>query len=162
MIYRIKQFYEAMTAELTEEDHFFVKSYLTQAEQKIFNKLSTDSQKHCIKVARLLAEQKIDLMSKNELIKLGLLHDIGKIYYPLHPIEKGIMVILNKLTKGRVKRFSKFKMVKGYYEHAELGYGLLLDRGGYSQAFLQAVRDHHVSKPKELITRVLQQADDKC
>ena len=36
-----------------------------------------------------------------------ILHDIGKIVYPLNPIQKGVMVLLDKVTKGSIKRCSQ-------------------------------------------------------
>ena len=162
MFYRMRQFYEALTAKLTEEEQLFITKYLTKEEQALFKKLRVDSQKHSVKVAKLLKKEHMELMSKEQLIKLGLLHDIGKIYYPLNPVEKGIMVILNKLTKGKVKKLMQLKMVRAYYEHADLGYQLLKKSGKYSERFLQAVKEHHTVQPNDEITKLLKRIDDQC
>ena len=137
MFYRMRQFYEALTAKLTEEEQLFITKYLTKEEQALFKKLRVDSQKHSVKVAKLLKKEHMELMSKEQ-------------------------VILNKLTKGKVKKLMQLKMVRAYYEHADLGYQLLKKSGKYSERFLQAVKEHHTVQPNDEITKLLKRIDDQC
>lgn len=163
MIYRIKQFIWAITAKVSYEERQFVHKYLTSSEQELFNQLKVYEQKHSIAVAKGVANsyKGEDL---EELIRIGLLHDIGKIVYPIGPIRKSIMVLLHKFTKGAMAKWHFMKMVRCYYDHAELGYKLLKKQGVYSPGFLEIIRDHH--KPTEGMVneklRCIGEWDNKC
>ena len=141
MIYRVKQVIDAMTAKITEEDRAFYKTYLTLKETVLFERLKVYDQKHSIRVAYLLKD-KTD--GNEEMIRLGLLHDIGKQVYPLNPFKKSIMVLLDKMSKGAVKKYDQIKMVHSYYEHPMIGYELLKQEGGYEESFLQLIKSHHI------------------
>ena len=156
MFYRVSQFIKAITAEITEEDLSFVRQYLNRKELELFMKLKPYEQRHCIDVANQL--KRVDL-EDTEMIKLGLLHDIGKILYPLHPVEKSIIVVLDRLTAGRIKKYNTYKMVKCYYEHPQLGYELLRSLGGYEESFLKLIQNHHQSEKNPRLL-ILQQADN--
>ena len=114
MFYRVQQFIKAITASVSEDEKRWIKGYLTEKEQALFFKLKVYEQKHALCVAKLLSEWTNE---SQEMIRLGLLHDIGKVLYPLNPIQKSIIVILHKVTLGKIKRFNQFKIVKCYYEH---------------------------------------------
>lgn len=144
MIYRIKQFIWAITARLDKTEEAFIKQYLLEDEQYLFNQLKVYEQKHCITVAKGLIKM-YHGEEVREMIRLGLLHDIGKIKYPIGPIRKSIMVLLNKVTKGRAKQWCHLNMAKCYYDHPEIGYALLKQRGQCTNEFLKLVREHHRS-----------------
>lgn len=142
-LYRIKQFYWAVTSKINSEDITFINSYLDKNEKNIFNKLSSYEQKHSINVAKDVMQ----ISKGNEnLIKAALLHDIGKIYKRLNPIEKSLIVILNKISKGKLKKFSNFKKIDIYYNHAEKGYNLLKSYKKYDEKFLYLIKNHHNDK----------------
>lgn len=143
MLYRIRQFVQAVRAKIDEEEIELIKCYLSEDEQELFFKLLVHEQKHCVLVAKGLKEACDNQKKQSELIRLGLLHDIGKIKYPLSPIEKGIIVILDRLTKGKISKFKDVKMVKCYYEHASASYEMLNQIGIYEERFLNIIRDHH-------------------
>lgn len=162
MIYRIKQFIYALTAKMTKEDIAYVKCYLNKKEQELFFKLKVYEQSHCLKVAQSMAKQgeALNAEDKRELVRMGLLHDIGKIKYPLNLIEKSLIVILDKVTKGKIKNWHKLKMVKCYYHHAEAGYDLLSELDDYKDTFLQAIRYHHTVTFEDEKIKLLKQCDD--
>ena len=157
MFYRVRQFVKAVTARITKEDLSFVKQHLNKTEIDLFLRLKAYEQRHCIDVAR-----KLDEMTETdvEMIKLGLLHDIGKIKYPLHPIEKSVIVILDRLTGGHIKRYSKYKMIKCYYEHPRIGYEILKEVGNYDKEFLKLIKNHHSQEEKNSKLSLLQRADN--
>ena len=131
MRYRVKQFIWAITARMNEEDVLFMKHYLSKKEQELFLKLRVYEQKHSIRVAyelqKCAKENQVE-----EYIRLGLLHDVGKSKYPLNPVEKSVIVLLNRLSKEKIQRWNGLKMVKCYYQHGEIGYQLLKELGNYS------------------------------
>lgn len=162
MFYRVQQFMKAVIASISENEEKWIKLYLTEKEQALFFRLKVYEQKHCLCVAKLLAKWTNE---RRDMIRLGLLHDIGKILYPLNPIEKSIIVILHKLTSGKIKRFKQFKMVKCYYEHPILGYELLMRQGNYEQEFLECIKLHHeMICPNKIAYELsfLQKADNLC
>ena len=46
-IYRVKQFFKAITAKITDEDIEFFNRYLKPFEIELFNKLKVYDKKHC-------------------------------------------------------------------------------------------------------------------
>lgn len=162
MIYRVKQFVAALTAKMTAEDTDFVKSYLNKKEQELFFQLRVYEQAHCLHVAQgmMMQDEHLKAEDKHELIRMGLLHDIGKIKYPLNPIEKSIIVVLDKLTKGKIKQMKQLKMVKCYYEHAQIGCQLLSEIGDYEAEFLLAIKNHHEPSAQNEKARLLKKCDD--
>lgn len=145
-MYRIKQFVKAITAKVTIEDIKFLDKYLNRDEKNLVFKLADYDIKHSINVARSIEKyislNKLENEPCNEYVKMGLLHDIGKIYKNLNPIGKGILVIIDKITKGNIRRYTKNKSIYIYYNHGEEGYKILKDKG-YSDEFLDVVRYHH-------------------
>ncbi|MGH4049742.1 MAG: HD domain-containing protein [Clostridium sp.] len=142
-LYRVKQFYWSLASKINDKDIDLLKMYLDNDELQLFNQLPIYEQKHCINVARdvkLTCNQR-GLQSK-DLTKVALLHDIGKIYNIMNPIEKAVMVIMHKLTSGKIRKYKKNKNVNVYYNHGEIGYNLL-KKDGYNDRFLFLVRNHH-------------------
>src|SRR4051794_30091644 len=142
-LYRVKQFYRSMVSKLNDDDFDFLKLYLETYELQLFNQLPTYDQKHCINVARDVKAtcNERNLLSK-DLVKVALLHDIGKIYNSMNPIDKSIMVIMHNLTKGKLKGCNKNKKVNIYYNHGDIGYNLL-GKYGYDDRFLFLIKNHH-------------------
>lgn len=141
--YRIKQFFWCFSAYIDIYDKEFIEKYLNENECELFYKLPKYEQKHSIRTAKdvhkVLRNNKLD----NEmLIKAALLHDIGKIYCKLNPIDKGVLVIMDKITKGHLKKYKDVKKIYVYYNHAEIGYNLLM-KYNYDDELLYLIRNHH-------------------
>jgi len=161
-LYRVKQFYWSLASKINDKDIDILNMYLDNYELQLFNKLPIYEQKHCINVAmdvKLTCDQR-GLKSK-ELTKVALLHDIGKTYKTMNPVEKAIMVIMNKITKGKIKEFKKIKNINVYYNHGEMGYNILKKRG-YKYRFLFLVRNHHNDNIKgDVELDLLKECDDR-
>lgn len=153
MIQRIKQFTKGLTAKVSEEERQWVQGYLSPKEYQLFLKLRRDEQRHCIDVARHFTEK--------GMIRLGLLHDIGKLCYPLNLIQKSIMVIGDKLTHHKLKHLKYFKMVKGYYGHPKFGVDLLKKIGVEDAIFLERVKNHHNDKTRDKVLKQFQKIDEQ-
>ncbi len=162
MIQRVKQFIYAITAKMTAEDKKFVKTYLNEKEQELFFKLKVYEQTHCLRVAKSMITigGGKNVAEEKEAIRIGLLHDIGKIKYPLNPIEKSIIVVLDKLTRGKIKQVKALKMVKCYYDHPKMSYELLCNLGDYEEEFLQVIKRHHEPLPQNEKVCLLKQCDE--
>ena len=63
--------------------------------------------------------------------------------YGLNIVEKSVLVILNKVSKGKLKKYNTIKAVDSYYNHAEKGANLLKQFNVYDKEFLDTVRYHH-------------------
>lgn len=168
-LYRAKQFCWAVSSFFKKVDYTYIKKHLTLEEIEFFNMLKKSERLHCIRVSkdaseyyeRVLQEEKIMNVSKDMIIKLGLLHDIGKIKQPLTVIDKSIVVVLNKLTKGKLKNNSKSKKVYIYYNHPQEGVKILKDIG-YDEDFLYVVENHHKKVQNlNMALKILKYADNK-
>ncbi|WP_414698531.1 HDIG domain-containing metalloprotein [Peptacetobacter sp. AB845] len=85
---------------------------------------------------------KEDLIKNEEmLIKVGLLHDVGKSRQKINIIDKSIIVILNKLTSGKLRNIN-LKKIQCYYNHSEYSYEILKEIN-VNNVFLEVVRNHH-------------------
>lgn len=143
-LYRVKQFYWSITSRIDLDDTKLLDNYLEVRERQLFDKLSIYEQKHCINVTRdvirMCKENNID---DDLLIKVSLLHDIGKTCKRLNPIEKSLIVIIDSVSKGKAKRFKNLKQIDVYYNHGDKGYKILKKFGNYSERFLYLVKNHH-------------------
>lgn len=168
-LYRLKQFYWAVSSFFRKVDYNYINEYLNLEEIEFFNRLKKSEKLHCIRVSKDAAkyyesisqEESLKYVSKDMVIKLGLLHDIGKIKQPLTAIDKSIVVILNKLTKGKLRNNSKSKKVYIYYNHPEEG-AKILKNIGYDEDFLNVVKSHHkkIQNPN-MALKILKYADNK-
>ncbi|HEY8892241.1 MAG TPA: HDIG domain-containing metalloprotein [Clostridium sp.] len=161
-LYRVKQFYRSIVAKINDEDAEFLKTHLQKYELQLFNQLPTYEQKHCVNVARdVKLTCNLRKLQVKDLIKVALLHDIGKIYNSMNPIDKSIMVILNKMTKGKIRACKKIKNVNVYYNHGTIGYNLLKEYG-YDDRFLFLVKNHHNNKIiGDIELDLLKECDDR-
>lgn len=166
MVYRIKQFLWAITSCFKKIDYDHIDKYLNEEEKELFKRLRKTDKHHSIRVSKdalKYVEEAIesDKIDKEYLGKLTLLHDIGKVQNSLNSIEKSLIVIAHKLSKGNIKKYSKYKIVDAYYNHAKNGANML-KKLGYDKQFLEAIENHH---NKDVINNklleILKFSDDK-
>lgn len=163
---RVKQFYINATDLMTNKDYKYVKRNLNNEEYDLFKKILKSEQKHSVRIAKeieyTIENNLVDdvdiIQSKNLLIKTALLHDVGKSRQKVNIIEKSIIVILNKLTKGNLKNFKKSKKVQCYYNHSEYSYVLLKDIIK-DDLILSIIRNHHKNTDNKF-TNFFKQIDD--
>lgn len=163
---RVKQFYINATDSMISKDYEYVKIHLNNEEYDLFKKILKSEQKHSVRIAKeieyTIENNLVDdidiIQSKNLLIKTALLHDVGKSRQKVNIIEKSIIVILNKLTKGNLKNFKKSKKVQCYYNHSEYSYVLLKDIIK-DDLILNIIRNHHKNTDNKF-TNFFKQIDD--
>lgn len=143
-LYRVKQFYWSVTSKIDSNDQEILAKYLDKDEELLLKKLSTYEQKHSVNVARDIINIYRDKNEVNKkLVRAALLHDVGKGLKKLNPFEKSIIVMIDNITKGRLKRLQKYGIIDIYYNHGEKGYKLLKEMGKYDERFLYLVKNHH-------------------
>ena len=96
---------------------------------------------------------------QNDIHVAAHLHDIGKITKRLNVIDKSIIVILNKLTKGKLKSIKTSKKIQCYYNHSSYGYEILKDIID-DTVILDIVKNHHSDNGNNLVN-FFKQIDDK-
>ncbi|GAA0086163.1 HD domain-containing protein [Clostridium sp. CTA-7] len=164
-LYRIKQFIWGFTSLFKDIDYDYINKFLSEDEIKIFNKLKHNDKHHCIRVCKDSIKMKEDFnidVDINKLAKAALLHDVGKSKKHLSLIEKSVIVLLDKTTKGKIKKYNKVKQIDIYYNHPKIGLDMLKDFN-YDKEFLQVVRYHH-NKNKvnnNRILNIISTCDDK-
>jgi putative nucleotidyltransferase with HDIG domain len=147
--YRVKQFFWSLSIKLNLNELKYIDERLKVEEAEVFKKLAIGEQKHSIRVAIMvenICKEHIQRgncsINKDRLVKAALLHDIGKIYKHLNVIDKSVLVILNKMTKGKLREYNNIKKIDIYYNHAEKG-AQLLEKLNYDEAIIFLVRNHH-------------------
>lgn len=149
MIYRVKQFVWAISSIFKDTNDPIVSEYLSPVEVNLFKEMKKSDQAHCIRVAYNMIDycdsHKECINIKRYMIRLSLLHDIGKSVYRLNAIEKTIMVLLNKIVgEEKLKTIKDSKLIKGYYYHGQKGAQIIKNDGEkYDEKFLYIIENHH-------------------
>lgn len=169
---RVVQFFKNILYIFMKSDEEFVKSILTEKEQKLFRTLKKSEQIHSELVTKTFLKSVNGKASENQ-IKAVLLHDIGKVERPLTLIEKSVAVLVHKAGLSGVSFIQDRPFMMSYLHHAERGADLLLSRGIFLKDSMeeQLIRTHHETtetlkktykKDPEFIRihKLLKEADD--
>lgn len=163
---RARQFFRALTADISIEDEKYLMTHLNRQEQEIFMKMGLIDQFHSLQVAYTIERLIIDGkqgVDKEFLIRCALLHDIGKIDVKTSVWDKVfavlVMTFIPKIADTLELRGNRAIYI--YRNHAELGGQKLQKMGLFQEAKLIA---RHHSPPraddsKEL--KLLRLADDE-
>jgi len=175
IIYRFKQFCTGMFSRYTKADEAFARQHLNIEEMSLFNQLPSFEKKHSVIVARkMLALARLHTeLDQRKLVKLGLLHDIGKVAEKNSLWTKSFLVVVrfflpwlyNWLAdRGENRRFwRRFYIHK---HHGRVG-AELLEKIGETSEILGIIAKHDPKTtpwapedPLEL--KLLQEADSYC
>lgn len=164
-LYRVKQFIWSITSSFKPIDKAIVNKYLNNKEKELFLKLRHSDQHHCIRVCKdslQMLEEKNIRLNKNKVAKVALLHDIGKTVTHLNTVQKSVIVILDKITKGKLKKYKNNKYIDIYYNHPSLGLDVLEDYN-YDDEFLDVIKYHHNKHKKNSsdLLKLISVCDDK-
>lgn len=150
--YRVRQFIWGVESAFKKIDYSYIETYLNKDEINMFNKLKKSDKYHCLRVCKdslsLLEDNNINI-DEYKVGKAALLHDIGKSKYHLNLIEKSTIVLLDKFSKGNLKKYDNIKPINIYYNHPKIGYEML-KKQNYDKELLEVVRYHHKDMYKEL------------
>lgn len=153
LIYRIKQLLFALSAKMSYEDRLFIQQYLDIKEAALFFSLPSFEQKHAVTVAyRMAAESKnFPILDKRKIIRLGLLHDIGKAAIRLSILDKVLLVTIKrflpfvyKLFAGLGRHENSSAIFRQFYVHKHHGLigSKMLEKIGESSDIVNEVAQH--------------------
>ena len=163
---RARQFYRALTADISIEDQKYLMEHLNRQEQEIFTKMGLIDQFHCLQVAytieRLIIQDKQGV-DREFLIRCALLHDIGKINVKTSVWDKIFAVLVTTFLPKLADRLELDgnRSIYIYRNHAELGGQALQKIGLFQEA--KIIARHHspprADDSKEL--KLLRLADEE-
>jgi len=152
LVYRARQFWWALTAQPDPGDLAEVQQHLSPAQYVLFRRLQPSEQAHAIAVFKQIREQE----SHPDLLVASLLHDIGKVLYPLSVWQRVSIVLLGSKA-GRVGMVAE--------KHPEWGADLA-KKAGASPLAVRLIRRHQDAARKggpskeDRLLAILQAADD--
>ena len=151
MIRRIKQFFTAVSARLTEEDRAYVDRFVAPGLRELFMGMGVPEQRHALNVAytaQRLAAGRSDICL-DRLLQAALLHDVGKRRGDISVADKVMTVLVDSLMPGAARRLAREEEGGGwrhalfiYYHHAGRGAKLLAVCGADPE-LVEWVRRHH-------------------
>ena len=150
IVYRLKQFYFGMFSKYTKADEAFARGYLKIEEMALFNQLPGFEKRHSVVVARkmMAAAHQYPSLDQKKLIRLGLLHDIGKIAEKNSLFTKSVLVIIRfilpKLYDQLAEKGKDNPRFRRYYIHKHHGAvgAELLEKIGESSEILSIIAKH--------------------
>lgn len=161
-----------MFSRYTKADQTFARNHLNIQEMALFNQLPGFEKKHAIVVARKMldASSNYPKLDKRKLVKLGLLHDIGKVLEKNSIWTKSILVIIRFFFPNYYDRLAEKgkenHRYRRYYIHKHHGAvgAELLEKIGESSDILSIIalhdpRVHPLGFEPPLEQQILNQAD---
>ena len=154
MVYRFKQFFSALSAQINKDDHQLIKEYLSAKEQDLFCAMDIPTQYHSIRVAKsaLLLMNRYQEIDARSLLKGALLHDIGKPAGHLTTILRCLIVLTNRLNPNLAHNLARpgrgnwwANLRNGLYihfNHPRLG-GELAQKTGVDSQVITLIENHH-------------------
>lgn len=114
ILYRTRQFWQALGAAPASKDMQLVQSILSPKEQELFERLQPGEKTHSVRVLRALLEQD---ENDPDLLTAALLHDVGKSRFPLKIWERVLIVLAKSIAPSWVQRLGSLYS-KGSQSHS--------------------------------------------
>ena len=150
IIHRLRQFWFGMFSSYTKADEAFARSYLNIQEMALFNQLPGFEKRHAVVVARKMLESaaRYRELDPRKLVRLGLLHDIGKVAERNSIMTKSMLVIIRFFLPGFYNRLAelgkenpRFRRFHIHKHHGAVG-AELLEKIGVSSDILSIIAKH--------------------
>ena len=161
-----------MFSKYTKADEAFARSYLNIEEMSLFNQLPGFEKRHAVVVARKMLEAAHGRpeLDERKIVKLGLLHDIGKVAERNSIITKSILVIIRFLLPVLYDRLAEIgkdnPRFRRYYIHKHHGAvgAELLEKIGETSEILSIIAKHDpriepFGRKDPIELKILQEAD---
>ncbi|MDY7077957.1 MAG: hypothetical protein SXV54_13660 [Chloroflexota bacterium] len=167
---RVRQFFRALSARVTDEELGQVAYILTPASLALFRSMSIQDQRHGLDVCATL--QQTDY-THPDLLAAALLHDVGKAAARIPAWQRAVIVLLHRFAPRLLARLSQGDLPKGwrrffvvYARHPEVG-AHWAQEAGCSPLTVSLIRRHQdklASNPsltgeEDLLLAALQAAD---
>ena len=149
-MYRVNQFISYFISFFKKLDNKFINLYLNQEELYYFNKLFKTEKQHSVKVAKKCLEvfKEFDIQENevNSVVKMCLLHDVGKGCCKVNLFMKPFIVIISKYKPYRKLLFFINKnRIYDYMKHSKYSFNIL-SKFNYSNEVLNSIKYHHSSR----------------
>lgn len=158
---RVKRFFRALNARITEDEKLFIEKYLEENQQKVFYSMSIIDQRHCLDVANTIYQT--ENRTNEMILKLALLHDIGKQLKPFSLIERTAVVLFpRKIKNVPFEPLKNNLLIKAWqlkYWHPEYG-ARLAEEAKFDPFLVELIRYHHHLPPRNNEIEIFQWADN--
>lgn len=104
LTYRVNQFWRALRTPTRALDVAQIRPYLSATQIALFLQMQPSEQWHAYSVKQRLTDESQDHPA---LLTAALLHDVGKILYPLLPIERAIIMLGQHFFPRQVSAWGK-------------------------------------------------------
>lgn len=168
--YRLTQFWHAVSQKPTAQDLNEVRLLLTPEQTALFLKMLPAEQTHALRVLHFLQQQG---QHHPNLLCAALLHDVGKIRYPLALWQRIWIVVAQRLFPSRAHQWAQNprnawqKALQAAEKHPEWGAQLAAEVG-CEPLTLQLITHHQqhqiqsFQSLEDWLLKSLQIADDLC
>ncbi len=103
-MYRVKQFFGALTARIDEDDEQELLRLLTPSQRALFRRMASNDQRHSIKVCAALRHAGND---DPDLLAAALFHDVGKAAGPIWLWQRTLIVLCQRWAPGLLQWLSR-------------------------------------------------------
>lgn len=147
--YRVWQFWQSLKRAPREDDQGEAGEILSSEELNLFRQLLAVDQNHSLRVLRSL---KSEGETDPDLLKAALLHDLGKMKYPLRRWERVFAVLAMEFFPGKVQTWGKknptgiFRPLVVLQQHPQWG-SELAEAVGSSTRTIWFIRNHEKDLP---------------
>ena len=164
--YRVKQFFRALGARVSDQELEQVAPVLTPAALTLFRSMAAQDQRHALEVHRALCQAG---HTNPHLLAAALLHDIGKAAARLPAWQRAVIVLLNRfaprllasLGQGELDGWRRPFVV--HARHPEIG-ARWAEEAGCSPLTVALIRRHQEQSPcqteQDHLLAALQAADN--
>jgi hypothetical protein len=162
LTYRVNQFCRALRTPAGAVDTAQISPYLPPAQIALFRQMQPFEQQHAARVMQRLRNAG---QTHADLLAAALLHDVGKILYPLAPLERAVIVLGRKFFPRLASRWGEGTprgLRRAFVvseRHAAWGADLAA-RAGVSARAVRLIRLHQDPAEEDPLLRALQEADD--
>jgi hypothetical protein len=168
--HRLQQGLRALLAFAWDVDEALAAQYLNPAQMTLFQQMTRGEQLHSLQVLRLVLAQGA---APDDLAAAALLHDVGKIRYPMNVFQKTLPVLVRLVSVKLARRIAHLgeenRLARPFvvFNRHPVWSGEFVSQTGASDRLIWLVR-HHADEPEvwqdhphlELLKR-LQQADNE-
>ena len=164
LAYRTRQFWNALPVPHKRVGTSVLLPYLSPSEIVLFRRMQPSEQTHAFQVFERL---KTAGQTDPDLMAAALLHDVGKVMFPLSLIDRVVIVLGKRFFRWQTSQWSEGSM--NWFRrpfivavhHPNWGADLA-EQAGASTRTVDLIRAHQDSTPGgDLLLTALQSADDK-